>query len=230
MNPARVKDRKAITSSVARKLTPIEPEQLDRLVAEIKIERCRLLVQLAAWGGLRCGELVALSRKDIDLRGDYPVVSVTRSLTFITGKEPYAGPPKSDAGERDVVLPSALKPTIAAHLLKHTQPGADGLLFPGKNGGYLWESVFHMAWSKARKAAGLPNLRIHDLRHASADWALQTGETFSGVQARLGHSTPAAALRYQHAASGSDERIAKGLDRKLRTGQPQAKSEVTTAS
>lgn len=46
-------------------------------------------------------------------------------------------------------------------------------------------------------------------------WALQTGETFSGVQARLGHSTPAAALRYQHAASGSDERIAKGLDRKL---------------
>lgn len=87
--------------------------------------------------------------------------------------------------------------------------------FPGKNGGYLWESVFHKDWSKARKAAGLPKLRIHDLRRASAVWALQTGETFSGVQARLGHSTPAATLRYQHAASGSDERIAKGLDRKL---------------
>lgn len=214
-NPARVKNRKAVTTGALRKLVPIEPEQLDQLVAGIQIERYRLLVQLAAWGGLRYGELVALRRRDIDLRGDYPVVSVTRSVTFIPGKEPYAGPPKTDAGERNVVLPSALKPVIAAHLLQHTQPGADGLLFPSKNGGYLWESVFYKAWDKARKAAGLPTLRVHDLRHASAVWALQTGETFSGVQARLGHSTPAAALRYQHAASGSDERIARGLDRRL---------------
>ena len=72
--------------------------------------------------------------------------------------------------------------------------------------------MFHNEWRKARGAAGLPNLRIHDRRHASAVCALQTGESFSGVQARLGHSTPQAALRYQHAASGADGRIAKGLD------------------
>lgn len=48
MNPARVKNRKAITSSTPRKLTPIEPEHLDQLVAGIEIERYRLLVQLAA--------------------------------------------------------------------------------------------------------------------------------------------------------------------------------------
>lgn len=56
---------------------------------------------------------------------------------------------------------------------------------------------------------------------ASAVWALQAGEIFSGVQARLGHSTPAAALRYQHAASGADARIAKGLDA-MRTTTAQA--------
>ena len=168
---------------------------------------------------------MARRRCDVDLRGDYPVLHVSRSVTFLSGQGPVAGPPKTDAGVRDVTLPSALKPAIAQRLLKFTQPGDSGLLFPGKNGGYLWESVFHKAWTKARKAAGLPNLRIHDLRHASAVWALQTGETFSGVQARLGHSTPAAALRYQHAASGADARIARGLDAMRTTTPPEASAE-----
>jgi len=212
VNPARVKDRKAVTSSTVRKLTPIEPEQLDVLAANVT-DRRRLLVLLAAWGGLRYGELVALRRGDVDLRGDFPVLHVSRSVTFLTGQAPIAGPPKTDAGVRDVTLPSALKAVIAQHLLTFTQSGDDGLLFPGnKGGGYLWPSVFHKEWRKAREASGLPTLRVHDLRHASAVWALQTGESFSGVQARLGHSTPQAALRYQHAASGADGRIAKGLD------------------
>ncbi|MCA0252005.1 MAG: tyrosine-type recombinase/integrase [Actinobacteria bacterium] len=216
MNPARVKNRKAITSSTPRKLTPIEPEHLDLLVAGIEIERYRLLVQLAAWGGLRYGELVALRRRDIDLRGDYPVVSVTRirDLHHRPAAARRASEDRRGGARRDAPLRTQTdhrRPPVTAH---PTRSGRAAVLF-GKNGGYLWESVFHKAWNKTRKAAGLPTLRIHDLRHSAAVWALQTEETFSRVQARLGHSTPAAALRYQHAASGSDERIAKGLDRKL---------------
>ena len=106
MNPARVKDRKAATSSTARKLIPIEPEQLDVLVAGVEIERYRLLVQLAAWGGLRYGELVALRRNDIDLSGDYPVLSVTRSVTFITGepRTPGRRRPRRGAGRGAAAL------------------------------------------------------------------------------------------------------------------------------
>lgn len=210
--PANVPDRKAVVSSQPRKLVPLEPEQLDALEQAMP-ERRRLLVSLAAWGGLRYGELVALRRRDVDLSGTYPVVRVSRSVTFLPGLAPVAGPPKTDAGVRDVVLPSWSKPVIAQHLLAHAQPGENGLLFPATNGGFMWPSGINKAWQSARNKAGLPDLRIHDLRHHAAVRAAQAGETFSAVQARLGHASPQAALRYQHAAANSDVRIAAALDR-----------------
>lgn len=227
-NPARVKDRKAVTSSAPRKLIPIETEQLDRLV-EAMPERRHLAVLLAAWGGLRYGEVVALRRRDLDLRSEYPVVTVARSATFIPGKEPYVGPPKTEAGVRSVVLPSWLKPIIAQHLLKHTQPGGDGMLFTSKDGGLLWPSSFYKTWRTARKASGMPELRFHDLRHHAAVRAAQAGENFAAVQARLGHSSAQAAIRYQHAASNADQRIAKALDA-MRAAPTPTELGATTAS
>ncbi len=64
---------------------------------------------------------------------------------------------------------------------------------------------------RAREAAGRPDLRWHDLRHTGAVLAAQTGATLAELMARLGHSTPGAALRYQHAAQGRDMEIAKAL-------------------
>jgi len=51
----------------------------------------------------------------------------------------------------------------------------------------------------------------HDLRHTGAVLAASTGATLAELMARLGHSTPAAALRYQHAAAGRDAEIARAL-------------------
>jgi integrase len=63
----------------------------------------------------------------------------------------------------------------------------------------------------AREAAGRPDLRFHDLRHTGAVLAAQTGATLAELMSRLGHSTPQAALRYQHAARGRDAEIAAKL-------------------
>nr|MBA2559757.1 site-specific integrase [Propionibacteriales bacterium] len=54
-------------------------------------------------------------------------------------------------------------------------------------------------------------LRFHDLRHTGAVLAASTGATLAELMGRLGHSTPTAALRYQHAAQGRDMAIAKAL-------------------
>lgn len=58
-----------------------------------------------------------------------------------------------------------------------------------------------------------PDLRFHDLRHTGAVLAAQAGATLAELMARLGHSTPGAALRYQHAAAGRDTQIAIALSR-----------------
>src|SRR5664280_1356657 len=53
----------------------------------------------------------------------------------------------------------------------------------------------------------------HDLRHTRAVLAGQTGATLAELMARLGHSTPGAAMRYQHAAPDRDKAIAEALSR-----------------
>ncbi len=64
-----------------------------------------------------------------------------------------------------------------------------------------------------RQKAGRPDLRFHDLRHTGAVLAAQTGATLAELMGRLGHATPQAALRYQHAAAGRDAAIAVALSR-----------------
>jgi integrase len=63
-------------------------------------------------------------------------------------------------------------------------------------------------WYKARAAAGRPDLRWHDLRHSGAVLAAATGATLAELMARLGHSTPTAAMRYQHVAAGRGREVA----------------------
>ena len=75
----------------------------------------------------------------------------------------------------------------------------------------MGHGTFYKTWDKARKAAGRPDLRFHDLRHSGAVWAAQSGATLAELMNRLGHTTPAMAIRYQHVAKDRDAEIARRL-------------------
>jgi integrase len=199
-------------AGVARRKHGIEPatlEELDTIVEEMP-ERLRLMVLLATWCALRYGELAELRRRDIDLTNE--VIRVRRAVTFTPGTT-SVGPPKTDAGVRDVAVPPHLHKALRDHLRDHTKPGRDSLLFPADSGGHLHESVVYRHWNKARRAAGRPDLRFHDLRHTGATLAAQAGATTAELQARLGHTTADAATIYQHAAKGRDRQLAEQLSK-----------------
>ncbi|MGV7852194.1 tyrosine-type recombinase/integrase, partial [Mycobacterium kansasii] len=80
-------------------------------------------------------------------------------------------------------------------------------------GGHLQPSTLTRHWYKARTAAKRDDLRWHDLRHSGAVLAAATGASLAELMARLGHSTPQAAMRYQHAAQGRDREIAALLSK-----------------
>jgi integrase len=102
----------------------------------------------------------------------------------------------------------------------------DSLLFPAKGGGHLQPSTLYRHFYAAREAAGREDLRFHDLRHSGAVLAALTGATLAELMARLGHSTSAAALRYQHQAQGRDRAIAEALS-KLATRPSETVTEIT---
>ena len=61
----------------------------------------------------------------------------------------------------------------------------------------------HKAWGKIRDEAGLPQLRIHDLRHQYASFLVNSGRTLYEVQQILGHSTSKVTERYSHLSSAT---------------------------
>ena len=126
--------------------------------------RYRLLVQLAAFCALRVGELTELRRSDIDTQRG--VIMVRRAVVLVNCRF-VIRKPKSDAGVRDVAIRQALMATVWEHLLTYTAPGPDGLLFPSRNdpAEHLRQSSLTRVFYPARKAAGRPDLRFHDLRH-----------------------------------------------------------------
>lgn len=176
--------------------------------ADAMPEQYRLMVLLGAWCAMRFGELTGLRRRDIEPDGT--VIRIRRGVVRAQ-RQLQVGTPKSKAGVRDVAVPPHLHGAVRNHLADHTAPGRDGLLFPGPTGGFLSPETFYRYWHPAREAAGREDLHFHDLRHAGATLAAGAGATIAELMARLGHSTPAAAMRYQHAAAGRDAEIARRL-------------------
>lgn len=206
-NPCRIVG--AGRAKRVHKIRPASVEELATLTAEMP-DRLRLMVTLASWCALRFGETVELRRGDIDLSAE--VIRVRRAAVRTKGAYTITTP-KSDAGVRDVAIPPHIIPHIEDHLAKYVDMGRDSLIFPADNGGHLQPSTLSRHWYRARAAAGRPDLRWHDLRHSGAVLAAATGASLAELMERLGHSTPAAAMRYQHVAAGRGREIAALLSK-----------------
>lgn len=187
-------------------------DELERLV-DATPAHYRLMVLLAAWCALRKGELSELRRSDIDTT--QWVLRIRRGVGFVPGRT-VVKDPKTEAGRRNVAIPDHLVPMVREHLLRHTEEGGDGLLFPSPSGGHLRTSTIGRWYYPAREAAGRPDLRFHDLRHTGAVLAAQSGATLAELMHRLGHTTSAAAMRYQHASAQRDREIAQRMSERYR--------------
>ena len=67
-------------------------------------------------------------------------------------------------------------------------------------------------WRPAVRRLGLDGLRFHDLRHTAATLAAAAGATTKELMERIGHTSPAVALRYQHVMADRQAALAAALD------------------
>lgn len=173
-------------------------------------ERYRLMAELMAGCALRLGEVTELRKGDVRLVHDgaavVATVTIARAVSWTTGSIPHIGPPKSEAGSRTVTVPPHLVGLLSEHLggLKPR----DALLFTNVQGAQIRPTSFRKVFDRAATAAGRPDVSPHMLRHFGAVQAALVGATLRELMDRLGHSTPATALIYQHTAAGRDSEIA----------------------
>lgn len=205
-NPCRL--RAAGIAKSARPSRALTVAEVQALAGKVPA-RYRALVLTLAFGGLRFGEATALRRRDVSADG--VTVTVTRSVKRVGGSW-LVGPPKTEAGVRTVALPAFVAAAVAEHLDEHVDAGPTALVFGTSSGTFLAGSNFNSTFRRAVDACGLDPVRIHELRHTGATLAAATGASTKDLMHRLGHSSPAAALIYQHASTGRDSEIARALD------------------
>jgi integrase len=211
------KIRGAGSAPVRRVAVPATLDEIATIIDEMP-ERMKLLIVLAAFVGLRQGELLELRRSDVD--GVSGWIHVARkidkdAIAGVKGACPNCGraitAPKTASGVRTVHVPPPFLPMLQKHMLEHAAPGPAGLLFPGDRTDHMSVRYLMDRYRPAREAAGRPDLTIHHLRHTALTLAGQHGATAAELQARAGHASQAAMAIYQHATLDRDKSLAEKI-------------------
>ncbi len=187
----------------------LEPSEVDDLARAIH-PRYRAAVLLAAYGGLRAGELFGLRAKRVDLLRR--TVAVAETVVDVGGHLHF-GPPKTRAGRRTVPLPRVAAGPLGEHLTTFAR-GPEDLVFTAPEGGPVQLNVWRRRfWAPAVRDAGLGHLRPHDLRHTAVALWIAAGANPKEVAARAGHTSVSFTLdRYGHLLPGSEQRLNDALD------------------
>lgn len=197
----------------SRERVPACAEEVDALAAAMP-PRWSAAVQVAAWSGLRAGELFGLARRHVDL--DEGTVRVERAVTYLPNAEPFLGPTKTESSRRTVHLPPHVVTILRDHMDRFTRPGRDALVFADERGRIASTKVRTKNFQRARRAVGRPDLTWHDLRHTGATIAARAGASLRELQHRFGHSTVRAAMIYQHADHQRDRELALAMSALVR--------------
>lgn len=195
-----------------RETVPATPDEV-HMIYEAMPAQYQLSVYLAVFcRGLRIGEVCALQRKHIDLRTR--MLHVRQSRMYMG--ESMVGGTKTESSVRDERIPDALIPIIEQHLAGLPDYD-DAWIFPSVHdlNAPVHPNSMRTWFDKARKQAGRPDLRFHDLRHTALTWLAQDGATLKELMDSAGHTTTENALRYQHAAAERDVTLANSLGARL---------------
>lgn len=167
--------------------------------------------------GLRLGEALGLRWQDVGVG----VAVTVREAARWAGQQLLLNSPKTESGARTVLLPQ-----VGIEALKRLRAAAsdaspDAFIFASvrKADHPVRPETVRRHFKRICTQAGLPDIRLHDLRHLHASMLLAEGVSITEVAQRLGHATPnitlgiyAHALNRQTASAAAMERILKPMN------------------
>jgi integrase len=132
----------------------------------------------------------ARKREALDARWEH--INFERGLWFV--------PVTKSGAPRHIYLSSSAMDLLHELRCDPQHNPTNPLIFPNPTTGKAFQCVFH-AWDRARRVAGLPDLRLHDLRHSFASVLVNNGVPIYDVQKLLGHASVKTTQRYAHLSS-----------------------------
>jgi integrase len=196
-------------------------DEARQFLANVADDRLAPAWALLLTRGLRRGELAGLMWDAIDL--DSATMRIVSTRVLVDGK-PVISTPKTEAGRRNIPLDPILVSMLRSWKARQGEErlsvgeGYDkgGYVFTDEIGRPVHPEYFSTAFDTQTKAAGLRQVRLHDLRHTAASLMIAAGENVKVVSELLGHSSPTITQTiYQHVMPGMSEAAGERLSATL---------------
>ncbi len=186
------------------------------------------LVRIAAYAGLRRGELIALRWRD--------VAFVRRAITV---RRAVSGDVEVESTKSRRAREVPLTDQVAAALDRLSRRGdftsPDDYVFVNRFGRRIDPVALTRRFARARDAAGLPPLRFHGLRHTYGSLLVAGGIDLASVKAAMGHAQISTTERYLHARPATElaerfDRFDRGVGHRRYAGTGSGNRKVTCYS
>ena len=191
---------------IRKEMKTLSIGEVQRLFETTQLDRTHALWVVLATTGLRLGEALGLMWNDVDLQ--LGKVTVRRALQWQRGVGPVLVEPKTKQSRRTVYLARGSVAALGEHRRAQAQDrliagpswnSSHDLVFAMPDGRPMQGSNLNRIFHQALSRAGLPRIRIHDLRHTAATHLLVRGVHPKVVSEMLGHSSIAITLdTYSH--------------------------------
>lgn len=178
-----------LPARVHREMRFLTDPEIARLITAMP-PHWRPLVMLLVATGLRWGEAIGLRVGRVDLLAARPRLLVVEQLQETPGRGSRLifVSPKSRQSRRTVSFTRQVALVLAGLVAGKEN---DEMVFLSPMGQMVRTRNFRRVWTKATKEAGLPGLRIHDLRHTHAAILIAANRQLSAISRRLGHASVA---------------------------------------
>lgn len=184
-----------------KEIKPLDNEEIGAFMKAIQGHRFEALYLVTLFTGLRRGEVCGLTWDCVDL--DLGTILVNKQLQNVPGQPGEFRLVSSKNGKGRTI---AIAPFVVEVLRRHKVQQAEARLKAGplwQNSGFVFcnevgehlspNTVYHN-FKRIAASIGLPDARLHDLRHSFAVTSLRAGDDIKTVQSNLGHHTAAFTL------------------------------------
>ena len=155
------------------------------------------------WTGIREGELLALTRGDVDL--EKKILHIRKSYQRLEKKDVITEP-KTEKSNRDINLPDFLCDELEDYFGMLYKCSDDTRLF-GVSKHYLQHEM-----QRGCKESGVKRIRIHDLRHSHVAYLIELGFSPVEIAERMGHESISVTFTYSHLYPSKQKSLADKLN------------------
>lgn len=178
--------RKAVITGIERPKTNkfLSYQNWSKLIQNLNTNRAdEMIIYIAAVTGMRYGEIVGLTSKDIDFKNDYISVNKTWDYKYKTGFMKT----KTKSSIRKIAIDDQtimkLRGFINSHIIQKQQP-----IFMNENQHIMVSAEINKSLTNKLESLNIPRITFHGLRHTHASVLLYKGVSVLSVSRRLGHS------------------------------------------